>query len=458
MKWPFRLRRGIVKNSVLAVGLVLATHGLAYGDAFRVPYQGTAAAGQGEAFVAQADDASALYYNPAGLTQLEGAQIYVGTNFVTGHTDFTSPAGATATSDLGGAVAWPPPSHLYVTANLEDMAFDAFGPLSVGIGLNSPFGLVIRWPENGPFSSVVTEAALPLLDIKPTVAYRIFDMLSIGVGADIYTFASFLGKGQFELKSNTPGVASTEINGTDTSLGFNVSALLTPLRNTAGKPRVNLGIVYRSESDLDLAGELLVNGAKVADSRFTLPLPQVVSGGIAGWPIRDETHEWKLEYDMEWIGWSTFQNVDVSLSNGAVIPAPRNWDDTYTLSFGTEFKWLKPPSLPDWEIAVRTGYLRSEAPDPDAFFDPAVPDANWNRFSVGLGLKCKEGGHFFGFIRCGCANSSPLLPKAIVLDLGFSAAFWDSRTISGNQLSPTIDGTYMTEDWYIGHISVGMGF
>jgi len=457
--------RGVLTlRGILVCALVLATQGVAYGDGFRIPYQGAAAAGQGDAFAAQADDASAIYYNPAGLTQLEGIQYYVGTNFITGHTDFTSPTGEMATSDLGGSVAWPPPSHLYVTANLEDLAYGAFGPLSVGIGLNAPFGLIIRWPEDGPFSSVVTEATLPLLDIKPTVAYQLFDMLSVGVGADIYTFASFLGEGQFERKTNTPGVFSTEVNGTDTSLGFNVSALLTPLRNAAGKPRVNFGVVYRSGSDLDLAGELLVNGTKVADSKVTVPLPQVVSGGIAGWPIRDETHEWKLEYDMEWIGWSTFQNLDLSLSPGGVIPAPRDWNDTYTLSFGSEFKWLKPSSLPDWEIAARAGYQHSQAPDPDSSFDPTIPDSNWNKLSVGLGLRCKEGGQFFGFIPCGCSSSSPLLPKAIVLDLGFSAAFWDSRTITDSSLNSTVipnstvNGTYETKGWYIGHISAGLAF
>jgi len=459
--------RGIlICRGIFVCTLVLATHSVAYGDGFRIPYQGAAAAGQAEAFAAQADDASAIYYNPAGLTQLEGIQIYVGTNFITGHTDFTSQTGETATSDLGGSVAWPPPSHLYVTANLEDLAHGAFGPLSVGIGLNSPFGLVIRWPDEGPFSSVVTEATLPLLDIKPTMAYELFDMLSLGIGADIYTFASFIGEGQFERKANFAGVVPTELNGKGTSLGYNVSALLTPLRNADGKPRMNFGVVYRSGTDLELNGEFLQNGTKFPgfDSKFTLALPQVVSGGLAGWPIRNETHEWKLEYDMEWIGWSSLQNLDVSLSNGAVIPAPLNWNDTYTLSFGTEFKWLKPTSLPDWEIAGRAGYQRSQAPDPDRFYDPTVPDSNWNIFAVGLGLKCKEGGKLFGVFPCGCETSNPLVPKAIVLDLGFSAAFWESRTITDSIVNSTlipnsiVNGTYETKGWYIGHISAGFAF
>lgn len=451
--------------------LVLSTYGIAHADGFRIPYQGAAAAGQAEAFVAQADDASALHYNPAGLTAVPGVQLYLGTNLVGGKSEFTAQSGATADANLGGTVATPPPSHFYLTANLEDLGFDALGPFTpttVGIGVNSPFGLVIQWPNNGPFSTVVTDAKLPLLDIKPTIAYKIGDgdKLSLGVGADIYTFASFIGDGQAELQANSaliPGQPSTEINGTGTALGFNVSALYTPLRDPGtdgkpGKPRVNFGIVYRSGADLNLNGNFLVNGALVSDVTTTVNLPQVVSGGVAWWPIRKETHEWKLEYDMEWIGWSSFQELNFGFSNGAVATRPANWHDTYTFSFGTEYKWLALTSLPAWEVALRGGYQRSQAPNPSSTFDPAVPDANWNIFSAGLGLTCKQGGKFLGFIGCDSSQTSKLFPKAIVLDLAFSAAVWESRAISGNLLSPTVNGTYENQDWYMGHISLGLAY
>ena len=61
--------------------------------------------------------------------------------------------------------------------------------------MNSPFGLVIQWPKDVPFSSVTTFAQLPLVDIKPTLAYKVNNYLSMGVGMDIYTFIGFLGGG-----------------------------------------------------------------------------------------------------------------------------------------------------------------------------------------------------------------------------------------------------------------------
>ena len=456
------MRRNLILNSFMTYAMVLMTYGVAFGDSYRVPYQGTAAAAQGEAFTAQADDPSALYYNPAGLVNVKGAQIYFGGNFITGRTEFTSTTGETAESDLGGTVAFPPPAHFYLTWNLGNTDIPVLKPLTLGIGINSPFGLLIRWPDDGPFSATVTEATLPLLDIKPTLAYRISNYLSIGLGLDVYTFSDLIGEGQLEIKNNT-----SELNGTDTSVGFNASFLITPSRHPSpspnrsgkkelGKPRLNLGMVFRSSADLDLEGEFLSNGAKIANAEFTVPIPWVLSTGIAYWPVRDQKHEWKLEFDFEWIDWSTFSNFDVKLSNGTVIRSPRDWDDTYTFSVGSEFKWLDLPVLPDWEVALRAGYQRSQAPNSAQTFSPAISDANYNILATGLGLKCTKGGHFFGLIPCG--YESNYLPKSIVLDLGFSAALWEKRTINGNRLNSTHNGTYETKDWYIGHISLGMVF
>lgn len=469
------MTRFFSKTGVWAFAFVLSMQGIAYGEGFRIPYQGTAAAAQAEAFTAEANDASAIHYNPAGMTQLSGVQFYMGANFITGQTEFTSPTGEMATSDLGGSVAWPPPTHFYVTAKLKDIGFDGLPGLSAGVGVTSPFGTKIRWPNDGPFSTVVTEAALQPLDIKPTLAYEFFDMVSLGVGADIYTFASFIGEGHAELRRNTPpipgvGMLPTELNGTDTALGYNISALFTFIRNPPspgkngekermGKPRLNVGVVYRSGTNLDLEGEFLVNGTPVAQADARVPIPQIVNVGIAGWLIRDDQHEWKLEYDMDWIDWSTFQTFDVTLHfpDGSKFSdqSPRDWNDTYTLSFGTEYKRLNPDWLPSWEIAGRAGYQRSQAPNPDSTFDPTIPDANWNIFAFGLGLKCNKGGNFLGFISCGGSNSHPLVPSALVMDLGFTYAYWEERTISGNILSPTLDGTYKTQDWYVGQISIG---
>ncbi|HJU04138.1 MAG TPA: outer membrane protein transport protein, partial [Nitrospiraceae bacterium] len=359
--WRAPLPAGRMTGSVFVMLLLLALPSIGQAQTPRLQGQGAAASAMGNAFTAQADDASALHYNPAGMTQLRGVQNLFGTLLVGGTTNFTSPSGVNVTGDRGSSIAWPPPGHVYLTANLKDVGVKALEDFSVGVGLNSPFGSLTRWPIDGPFRTAVTFSTLPLLDVKPTIAYRLNDQLSFGVGADIYTFSGLFGEGHVELKTaNTAQTVQTEINGKDTTAGFNLSLLYTPLRNADGKPIANIGLVYRSQATLHLRGDLLANGAKVADTRATLVLPQVFSAGIAIWPVRRADREWKLELDVDLVGWKSNRNIDAHLSNGGLIPIPQNWRNAYTFMIGTEYKWLQIDRIPEWEVALRAGYMNQQ--------------------------------------------------------------------------------------------------
>ncbi|TKB72390.1 MAG: long-chain fatty acid transporter [Nitrospira sp.] len=414
-------------------------------QAIRFQPQGAAAAGQGNAFAAQADDASAIHFNPAGLTQVEGVQSMVGTTLMGGSIQYKNQAGLDARGDFGGRITSPPPSHFYLSANLGALGASAFSPVTLGLGLTSPFGTNIRYPLDGPFNTAVTTAALPLIDIKPTVAYKLNDQLAIGVSADIYTFASFLGQGQAEQKQVGAGVfgipagASVEFNGNGTGAGATVSLLYTPLRNSDGKPIASVGLVYRTQAVVPLSGSLLVNGAKVADASTNLVLPQIYTGAIAIWPVRTSEREWKLELDVEYVGWKSNRDLDIHLSSGGVFPQPQQWKTVPVVAIGTEYKWLNPSWLPHWDVAVRSGYTHTENPVPDMTFNPATISISSNTLSIGAGFLCKGQGRFLGMVPCG--GASALWPKGIGLDVAFQEWFYEPRTVAGN-LNPTVNGTY----------------
>ena len=431
------------KGSLLVLWLAcLLCPSLGYGQALRFQPQGAVAAGQGNAFVAQADDASAIHYNPAGLSQAKGVQVVTGTALLGGSIKSKSSTGIDSRGDFGGSIAFPPPSHTYVSANLGSLGWDRLSNATVGIGLTSPFGLNTRYPLDGPFNTAVTSAALPLIAIKPTVAYKINDQLAIGVSADIYTFASFLGQGQIEQKQMGVGAlsgASVELNGTGTGAGATVSLLYTPLRNDNGKPITSIGLVYRTQAVVPLSGSLLVNGAKVADASTNLVLPQIFTGAIAIWPVRTSEREWKLELDVEYVGWKSNRDLDVNLSSGGAIPQPQQWKTVPVVAIGIEYKWLNPAWLPHWDVAVRSGYTRTEDPVPDTTFNPGVISLSSNTLSFGAGFLCKGNSRFLGMVACG--GVSALWPKAIGLDVAFQEWFYESRSVDGN-LNPTVDGAY----------------
>lgn len=409
----------------------------ARGEAFRVLDQGAAASGQGTAFAAQADDPSAVHYNPAGMTQLKGVQAYFGALAVGGYYNYTSPGGTKFQANLDGTVAYPPPANFYVTANFDKANYEPLRRLAVGLGVNSPFGLIINYPQNVPFAALDTFATLPMIDIKPTMAYRITDTLSVGGGLDIYTFASFLGEGGAELRGNVGG-AATELRLRDTAVGYNLGVLWTPWQ-VENKPRLNLALVYRSQTTLNLHGQFLVNGAVFADAAVDVKLPQIVTGGLAYWPVRDGDREWKIEVNVDYADWSSFNNLDVRLSNGSTLPEPRDWKGVFITKIGTEYKWLKPALLSDWDVAARFGYIRSETPVPDVNFEPAVPDADYHSFSVGLGFLCQGQGRFLGWIPC----RGLMGIEGIGFDVAYKNQLYESRTITNNH-RPVVNGTWET--------------
>lgn len=418
---------------------------IALAQALRFQPQGAAAAGQGNSFAAQANDASTIHYNPAGLTQIDGVQSMLGTNLMGGSIKYKSPIGFDTRGDLGGSISTPLPSHFYLSANLAALGFSKLSSVTVGLGLTAPFGSSTRYPVDSSFNTAVTSAALPLIDIKPTLAYKLNEDLSLGLGADIYTFSNFLGQGHVEQKQIGAGLfgipvgSSVELNGKGTGVGMNASLLYAPIRNDDGKPLASIGMVYRSQAVLPLRGGLLVNGAKVADASTSLALPPIYTVAAAVWPVRNSEREWKLEMDVDFVAWRSNKELNVYLSNGSTVPQAQQWKTVQVVAVGTEYKWLSPTWLPHWDVAARAGYTRTENPVPDLTFSPATISLSSNTLSLGAGFLCKRGGQFLGVVPCG--GESALWPKAIGLDVAYQEWFYEPRTVVGNQ-NPTVNGTY----------------
>lgn len=236
-----------------------------------------------------------------------------------------------------------------------------------------------------------------------------------------------------------PAGASVELNGSGTGAGVTVSALYTLLKNSDSKQTLSLGLVYRSQVALPLSGSLMVNGAKIADVSTHLVLPQSVAGSVAVWPVRTSEREWKVEVDVEYVGWNTHRNLDVRLANGVTIPQPRDWKAVPVISVGTEYKWLNPWWFLDWDIAVRSGYTRTENPVPSTTFNPATISLSSHTLSVGVGFLCKGQGKFLWFLPC--SGESALWPKGIGVDLAYQEWFYDPFIVTGN-VNPTVNGTY----------------
>lgn len=425
----------------------------AFGEGFRILDQSASATAQGGAFAAQADDPSAVHYNPAAITDLPGLQMTVGTLLVNGGIDFRPSSGPAIEGDFGGTLANPPPSSFFVSAKLGDLLSPSFDSLTLGFGVYSPFGNITRYPRTSGLAPILTRSASPILEVTPTVAFRPHPMLALGAGLDIYTFSDLFGEGHVEVQQTAADLARAgfpfapdddiELNGRDTALGYHAGLLFTPVRNEQGQPLVNVALVYRSRATLNLKGQFLNRSRGFAlGAKADLTLPQVVTAGLAVWPIRDTRREWKLEVDVDYADWTSFDHLDVTLSNGAVLPNPRNWQNSYVVMAGTEYKFIKPALLPSWEIAIRGGYVFADSPVPEQTFKPDVPDSNSHSYSAGIGFLCRRGGTFLDVIPCATSQEG-FGPAAIGFDVAYQGIFYQSRSISGNQ-DPRVRGVWDT--------------
>ena len=221
---------------------------MAFAAGFHIHEQGAKAMGMANAFVAQADDPSALFYNPAGIAFQEGTQISLGVTVIrVPETEFngTTPLGggpSLATDEKARKDVFFPP-NFYFTHSMENQ------PISFGIGFNSIYPLAKRWASNSNFRDEIKEIAIKPFNIQPTVAYRI-DKWNLALAAGIdYTYAQvWLEKSPYFPVPATP-LGDMEIEGDGDGWGYNFGLLWKPLK------QLSIGVAYRSEIKLDIEGD-----------------------------------------------------------------------------------------------------------------------------------------------------------------------------------------------------------
>ena len=385
---------GIV--TTLVAGII--TTGSAWALGFRNPDQGARATGQGEAFVAQADDASAIYYNPAGLTQQTGTELTSG-----GYLDF-------AGSHFSGA----DPKNT-TTSFLPQVYFATdFGktnsPWRVGLGFNIPFGEKVDLGTTGHFNHQVTKTSLAVYNISPSVAYRFNDQFSLGVDLNVYHGETML-ENKVAMPFGLPD-ANFDFHGAGDAVGVTVGALYKI------NDKHTVGAVYRSPFTINFSGHAVARDAVPAASSGPSPahveinFPQSVAVGYAYRPIA----KLKLEVDVEWTNWDPLNTVQLRSINPLLTGAQGyNWKDSFFYEFGAQYDLNE-----HW--TVRGGYIFSENTVPDSTFTPAGPDSDRHVLSVGLGYGTKR----------------------MQVDVAYQYSFTVSRTVAGSP-GTLSDGKWTTD-------------
>src|SRR5664280_54964 len=140
---------------------------------FRLPDQDAFATARGEALVPTADNPSAIFYNPAGIAQLAGNNFRAGLYGISLEPNYTRPSGGMSFDNQDKLQAVP---QMFYTYSEESL------PVTFGIGLYSPYGLSVDWPQDTGFRTVATKAALTYMTVNPVIALKLSPTFSIGGG------------------------------------------------------------------------------------------------------------------------------------------------------------------------------------------------------------------------------------------------------------------------------------
>jgi long-chain fatty acid transport protein len=345
------------------------------------PIHGSKAGGMAGAFVAVADDSSAILHNPAGLATQKGTSFYSGGTALFGPSEYTAPSGDSESTEF--QLFFPP--HLYASSDLKTKN------VVFGLGIYSPFGIGGRnWSESGLTRYAATESTISTVAINPTVAWNVRPWLSLGFG--VYYQHAYSTEGHMVNQSAFgAGDAKSSLDLDGGGVGYDFGILLFP------GEKLSFGLSYRSETRAQLSGTASLDAiAQPLQPLFggsyfqthvdsSLVFPQMLGMGIAYRP----TPSWTFALDLEWGGWSSFDRMDLDLENEVPqiglsdVSIDFDYHNVLMIKFGADFK------VSD-SIAVRGGYAYVPAMVPERTLNPGNPDSNQHNFSIGLGYQWRS--------------------------------------------------------------------
>jgi len=375
--------RGWKMLSVLLVLLFTATTSFAGG--FRLPEAGAKAMGMGFAFTAQADDPSAIYFNPAGLTQLKGQNVMVGLTYIKGNGGtFT---GTTPVDNVTAIKNETQKTLDFYVPNTYYTKTTADGYVSYGVGIFAPFGTGQEYNDKNTsiFRNQITKIDLQTVVVNPTIAFKINEVLSVGFGIDW-----MWGKAQLEKTPVHPAAGNLynlELKGDGDAWGYNFGVLLKPSEN------FRIGANYRSPFTLKI---------KNADVTISNTSPAYGSGAFGATPASTQgsatiympatfalgaaytVGSLTMEADADWTFWHSYTSLPITINNPVPTlystDAQKNWEDVCAFRVGMEYRLAAP-------VALRIGFVYDPSPAPASTMGPELPDALKLDYTVGLGFK-----------------------------------------------------------------------
>lgn len=373
------------------------------------------ASGIGNSFAGSAvvaENASTIFYNPAGMTQLRSREVSVGMSVVKPSFNFTNNGSSgtgtfTGNGSDGGSLAFLPNAYLSWALTKD---------LYLGLGMGAPFGLMTEYDSTWLGSAHSIKFDIKTYNLNPSVAYRVNDWLSLGAGINYMIMEAEYVKRAATL-GPLSGVLAT-LKADDAAWGWNVGAIFK--LSDASK----LGVSYRSKVKQNLEGDISASPAAFPSSaaKAALELPDIA--------ILSLTHKlnshWELLGDVSWTGWSSIPKVDIVAANPALNSTlDTAFEDSWRVALGANYQLNNMTKL-------KFGVAYDQTPVPDAAHRlVSLPDNDRTWLSLG-------------------AQWRPT--KDVTLDVGGAYLFVKDTEINnvGGLGKGTVKGDYDSNVWILG--------
>ncbi|HXV22897.1 MAG TPA: outer membrane protein transport protein [Alphaproteobacteria bacterium] len=365
-------RRNYAALTAVSAAAFLATAEDAGASGFAIREQSGSLLGQAFAGAnAYTMDPSVIFFNPAGMSALDGTRISGGVNFFFVKSEFDD-EGSTSTGgpgflgneeggDLGENALVP---IFYAMTSFEDFRF--------GIGVNAPFGLVTNYDENSIGRYAAITSALRVINVNPVVSYQVTDWLSLGAGAQIQRSDARLTSA---MNFGLLGDEEVELQADGVGYGFTAGALITPM------PGTRIGVGFRSSVSQTLEGDVDVNlpaalggGKTTLGASTELETPETLGLSI----YQQVTDRLSIAGSVEWTNWSRFDELRVDFDTPGIPDdvTRENWNDSFFFALGLNYQVTE-------NLLVRGGVAYDQTPVPDAFRTAALPDEDRYWLSFG---------------------------------------------------------------------------
>jgi long-chain fatty acid transport protein len=341
-----------------------------FASGFQLNEFGAKAMGMGGAFTAVANTPTAIFFNPAGITQLNGTQLSIGSNIITLGSTFRGVSPDITEYKLKDQIFTP---------IIGQFTYKYDDNLSFGIGLGNPFGLGTKWDDNWIGRYITTEIEIRVFSLQPVIAYKLMDNLSVSAGLN-YNYSDVLIRKNVNLAPFSTIDGKVKIKGDDQSFGYAFGILYKPIDN------LSLGLGYRSKVKYEFTGTT----SKTAPSQLSGKLPSGKTSAKLTTPVNLSVgvaykfDNLLLSCDYQYVGWSSYDSLNIKFNESNLeSKSYRGYNNSYIIRFGLDY------NVNDI-LNLYAGIYYDKSPVKDEHLDPTLPDANRMGYSAGFGYKFNE--------------------------------------------------------------------